>query len=41
MRIAGAWEFYPPGEGWLAWVADTTELDVFTGGGWETLLAMP
>ncbi len=40
VRIAGAWEFYAPLEGWLAWVTDTTELDVFSSGSWQTLLAL-
>jgi len=41
VRIAGVWEFHTPGEGWLAWVTEDRELDVFTGGAWETLLALP
>lgn len=30
----GAWAFYDPGEGWLAWVADEDELYVFNGTSW-------
>ncbi len=30
----GAWMFYPPGEGWLAWVADEDKLYVYSGTAW-------
>lgn len=30
-----AWEFYTPVEGWRCWVADDTEMVVWTGGAWD------
>ena len=30
----GAWAFYPPSAGWLAWVADEDRLYVYDGAGW-------
>jgi hypothetical protein len=30
----GAWLFYQPKEGWMAWVADENALVVFDGAGW-------
>jgi hypothetical protein len=30
----GAWMFYAPGEGWVAWVADEDRLCVWDGAGW-------
>jgi hypothetical protein len=30
----GAWAFYPPGEGWIAWVADEETALVFDGSNW-------
>lgn len=30
----GAWEFYAPREGWLAWIADEDMLAVWNGGSW-------
>lgn len=32
----GAWLFYPPVEGWLAWVADENALVVFDGAAWSS-----
>lgn len=32
----GAWQFYAPNEGWLAWVADESALLAFDGGTWVT-----
>lgn len=31
----GAWAFYPPKEGWLAWVADEDQLLAFDGAAWQ------
>lgn len=31
---AGAWVFYPPQEGWRAWVSDISQLNVFDGTNW-------
>ena len=33
----GAWAFYSPREGWLAWVADEDVLYVHDGAGWDEL----
>jgi hypothetical protein len=33
----GAWMFYPPNEGWLAWIADESVEVVFNGTAWVTL----
>jgi hypothetical protein len=33
----GAWAFYTPREGWLAWVADEDVLYVYDGGAWGAL----
>lgn len=33
----GAWAFYPPEEGWVAWVADEDIAVVFDGSGWTAL----
>jgi hypothetical protein len=30
----GAWAFYPPEAGWLAWVHDESRTYLFTGSGW-------
>jgi hypothetical protein len=30
----GAWAFYPPSAGWLAWVEDESQSYLFSGGGW-------
>jgi len=30
----GAWAFYAPAAGWLAWVADESQSYLFAGGGW-------
>ena len=30
----GAWAFYPPAEGWLAWLADETALIAWDGSAW-------
>jgi hypothetical protein len=30
----GAWMFYAPQPGWLAWIADEARLAVFNGSGW-------
>ncbi|MFT3731456.1 MAG: DUF2793 domain-containing protein [Hyphomicrobium sp.] len=30
----GAWAFYEPNEGWIAWVADSHELQVYSAGAW-------
>lgn len=30
----GAWAFYPPGPGWLAWIADEETLLVWNGAAW-------
>lgn len=30
----GAWSFFQPNEGWLAWVSDEDEVYVFDGSGW-------
>lgn len=32
---SGVWNFYPPREGWLAWVAAETLALEYTGGGWQ------
>jgi hypothetical protein len=32
----GAWTFYAPGEGWLAWIADEDVLVAWDGSGWIT-----
>jgi hypothetical protein len=37
-RGAG-WLFVSPREGWMAWVKDSAELQVMTGGAWTTLAA--
>ena len=33
----GAWAFYAPQEGWLAWVADEDRLYVWSGSAWGLL----
>jgi hypothetical protein len=33
----GAWMFYPPSEGWIAWVADEDGAVVWSGSAWTTL----
>jgi hypothetical protein len=33
----GAWAFYAPREGWLAWIADEHRLYAWTGGAWAPL----
>lgn len=33
----GAWAFYTPKDGWLAWVASENVLVVYEGSGWATL----
>ncbi|EBA10726.1 DUF2793 domain-containing protein [Roseobacter sp. CCS2] len=33
----GGWLFVTPREGWMAWVKDDAELQVFTGAAWATL----
>ena len=33
----GGWLFVAPRDGWMAWVKDAAELQVFTGGAWATL----
>ena len=33
----GGWLYVAPREGWMAWVKDATELQVFTGATWDTL----
>lgn len=35
----GAWEFYAPVSGWLAWVADEQRLFILSGGVWVDALA--
>jgi hypothetical protein len=30
----GAWAFYDPQEGWLAWVADAHEIAIYSAGAW-------
>lgn len=35
----GGWLFVSPREGWMAWVKDSAELQVMTGGAWATLAA--
>jgi hypothetical protein len=34
----GGWSFAVPGEGWLAYVLDTSELAVFAGGAWNSFV---
>ena len=34
----GAWSFYPPREGWIAWVADEGQLYVWDGAAWIVAL---
>lgn len=33
----GAWAFYAPKEGWLAWIADENLVAAFDGGGWAPI----
>ncbi len=33
----GGWLFVTPREGWMAWVKDDAELQVYTGSAWMTL----
>ena len=35
----GAWIFFAPRNGWIAWVADETAALVYTGGTWASLVA--
>ena len=35
----GAWMFFTPRNGWIAWVADETATLVYTGGTWASLVA--
>lgn len=35
LRINGAWTFYAPKTGWLAWVQAESKLCVWTGGAWS------
>lgn len=36
----GAWAFYPPNEGWLAWVADEDTIYAWTGSAWAIGVAL-
>ena len=40
VRIAGAWEFYPPQIGWLCYLEDEAKLTAFKAGGWSAGLAI-
>jgi hypothetical protein len=35
---SGAWNFYPPREGWLCWVAAETKALIYTAGVWADFL---
>ncbi len=35
-RVAGAWDYYVPQVGWLAYVADESVLSVYKSTGWST-----
>ena len=35
----GGWLFVGPRDGWMGWVRDVAELQVFSGGAWVTLAA--
>lgn len=37
----GAWAFYAPREGWLAWVADEDIVCIFDGSAWAPLVVSP
>jgi hypothetical protein len=36
--LSGAWSYRTPAEGWLAYVADTSELAVYHSGAWESFV---
>lgn len=36
--LSGAWDFTPPADGWLAYVADTAELAVHQSGAWASFV---
>ena len=37
----GAWAFFTPREGWLAWVADEDKVYAYNGAAWAELVANP
>ena len=37
VRVAGAWEYYAPAEGWLCSVKSIGEIQVFSSGSWAAL----
>ena len=40
VRVAGAWEFYTPATGWLAYIEDEQVLSVFRSGAWSAGTAL-